>query len=397
MHANPLVKLPFWICALTFFLSIGCSEQQNDLTPEHLQSKEQPNLLVVQSDESKPQKRQFTGVHLMPTAVMDTTGFGQPLVAATLFIPNGWKTSGGIEWGQQFSCTNGYAFNWRAQSPDGRTGMLVLPQQRWEWNQAGQPSQPGCAIATTDSVEAYIKAILGEVLPDARIRNLRTRPDLESELANLNSESNTGFQYNKAWVSAAEALVEFTQEGEPMRGILVAAVQFSYLRTGGGQYGVAIENYSAFALPSYGAFGPADSFNPALFERLRRSLIANPSWEAQIAQHNATMGRIAREGIMARAKIHHDAMTDIAQIQQDAWNNQQKAADVRAREFSEIIRDVETYNDDWAPGGQVEFNSFYKHAWRLDDGSYVMTNDISFQPYRDLGVDGKALTPAGDP
>ena len=64
-------------------------------------------------------------------------------------------------------------------------------------------------------------------------------------------------------------------------------------------------------------------------------------------------------------------------------------ADRRAREFGELIRGVETYNDTNAPGGTVQLSSMYNNAWRLNDGSYVLTNDSSFQPYRDLGVDGQ--------
>jgi hypothetical protein len=31
------------------------------------------------------------------------------------------------------------------------------------------------------------------------------------------------------------------------------------------------------------------------------------------------------------------------------------------------------------------------HAWRLNDGSYVLSNDAAFEPFRDIGVDGKRL------
>jgi len=33
----------------------------------------------------------------------------------------------------------------------------------------------------------------------------------------------------------------------------------------------------------------------------------------------------------------------------------------------------------------------YDHAWRPNDGSYVLSNDSSFEPYRDLGVEGQKL------
>ena len=31
----------------------------------------------------------------------------------------------------------------------------------------------------------------------------------------------------------------------------------------------------------------------------------------------------------------------------------------------------------------------YDHAWRLNDGTYVLSSDSNFEPWRDLGVEGK--------
>jgi hypothetical protein len=63
----------------------------------------------------------------------------------------------------------------------------------------------------------------------------------------------------------------------------------------------------------------------------------------------------------------------------------------RQREFGEVIKGVETYDDAQAPAGQVELSNLYDHAWRLNDGSYVLSNDPGFEPFRDLGLEGKRL------
>ena len=51
--------------------------------------------------------------------IVDATGFESPMAATTLFLPAGWRTQGGVFWGQEFMCTNGYNFNWIASAPDG--------------------------------------------------------------------------------------------------------------------------------------------------------------------------------------------------------------------------------------------------------------------------------------
>ena len=49
--------------------------------------------------------------------IIDRNGFEQPMPAASGFVPVGWKTQGGIQWGQQFMCTNGYNVDWVADLP----------------------------------------------------------------------------------------------------------------------------------------------------------------------------------------------------------------------------------------------------------------------------------------
>ncbi|MGH8240890.1 MAG: hypothetical protein ACREXP_28275 [Steroidobacteraceae bacterium] len=58
-----------------------------------------------------------------------------------------------------------------------------------------------------------------------------------------------------------------------------------------------------------------------------------------------------------------------------------------------MIKGVQTYDDANAAGGRVELSNLYDHAWRLNDGSYVLSNDASFEPYRDLGMEGQQLAP----
>jgi hypothetical protein len=148
---------------------------------------------------------------------------------------------------------------------------------------------------------------------------------------------------------------------------------------------------TGFALAGYGATAPSDAWNPAFFEAIRKTMRANPQWSQRIANHNGAIAQVALEESRKRAALIAQSNAEIAKIREDAWNASQESADRRAREFGEVIRGVETYDDANAPGGAVQLSNLYDHAWRLDDGSYVLTNDSSFQPFRDLGIDGHAL------
>jgi hypothetical protein len=104
-----------------------------------------------------------------------------------------------------------------------------------------------------------------------------------------------------------------------------------------------------------------------------------------LSGHNTVIARVAADENRRRAQIIAQSNAEIARIRQETWNTQQESTDRRAREFGELMRSVETYDDANAPGGQVQLSNLYDNAWRLNDGSYVLSNDVNFEPYRELG------------
>jgi hypothetical protein len=326
--------------------------------------------------------------------IVDATGFEAPMAAATLFLPAGWKSQGGVLWGQQFACTNGYNFDWKAQSPDGSETIAVLAQTRWETNNYGAgPSTPGCQSAPFTTSRQYLEAVVQRWHPGARPLDFRQREDLMREAASYNTNTPMPLGFTNTWADAGELLFAFNEGGRDMRGSAAATVVFSLTRTqapGTAQ----MDALTAFALPGYGVTAPNGKLNLTFFDAIRKTMQPNPQWSQRIANHNGAIAQVALEESRKRAAIISSTNAEIAKIREEAWNASQESADRRAREFGELIRGVETYNDANAPGGAVQLSNQYNNAWRLTDGSYVLTNDASFQPYRDLGVDGQKLEQA---
>jgi hypothetical protein len=322
--------------------------------------------------------------------IVDPTGFEAPMAAATLFLPAGWKAQGGVVWGNQFACTNGYNYDWKAQSPDGSETITVLPQTRWETNNYGGAATPGCQPAPFTTSRQYLEAFVQRWHPGARPLDFRQREDLMREAASYNKNTPMPLGFARTWVESGELSFAYNDRGADMRGSATASVVFSLLRTqtpGLPQ----MDALTGFALAGYGVTAPNGKLDLAFFEAIRRTMQANPQWSQRIANHNGAIGRVALEEGRKRAAIIAQSNAEIAKIREDAWNASQESADRRAREFGEVIRGVETYNDANAPGGTVQLSNLYNNAWRLNDGSYVLTNDASFQPFRDLGIDGQAL------
>ncbi len=324
--------------------------------------------------------------------IVDATGFERPLASATLFVPHGWTTEGGVLWGQDAACTNGYVTKWRATSPDGLSRIAILPQERWVANNFGAPaSASGCPQASITSVQQYLQGLVARVFTGAEITAIRPREDLRQTLAGMEATRAIPGGQSRTWVEAADASVRFTHDGRPMVGVITTAAIFDVTVA---DYGTGrMETLAGWTLPSWAATGPADSFDPALAEALRRSIVPDPEWNRRIAGHNAV---IAQGRLETSKKIHDINMRtneEIAAIRNNAWEAAQESSDRRASAFIDTIREVQTYQDPDAPGGQVQLSSHYSEAWKLNDGTYILTNDKSFEPWRDLDMEGQRLSP----
>ena len=323
--------------------------------------------------------------------IVDRAGFGKPLVASTILVPVDWHAEGGVVWNTQGNaCGNGYNFDWRAMSPDGLSGVHILPMERWQWNSWGAADPAGCPTAQIGSARQYIENLVARGRSGARILDFRRRPDIEEELSQLNRTTPMPMGEMRSWVEAGEALLAYHHNGVEVRETVAVAAVFSVMRTEAMSGMPASESWTGATLPGFAARAPAGSLDFRTAEMIRKSIRPGPEWSARIAQHDATMAGIQLEGARERSRIIARTGEEIRQMQADSWRRQSESSDRLARESSEAIRGVETYEDPYV-GGTVELDNSYEHAWQLNDGTYVLTDDHFFEPYRDLGIDGRRL------
>jgi hypothetical protein len=333
-------------------------------------------------------------IRVEKSMIVDATGFEAPMAAATLFVPSGWRTRGGVVWGDQFLCTNGYNYDWSASSPDGALNIMVVPQQKWEWNNYGAAATiPGCPLAQITSVRQYLETVVRERLPQAQLVDYRVREDLQRQFAHYQKVTPMPMGEARTWTESGELLFAYQDGGRDMRGSVAATVIFSLLHTNPVSGLSAMDALTGSALPGYAVTAPNGQLDLNFFEAIRRSVKFAPHWEARIANHDYAIGRVALEEARKRSQMIAESSAEIARIREQAWNDYQESSDRRAREFAEVIRGVETYDDPNGPGGQTQLSNLYDHAWRLDDGSYVLSNDSGFEPWRDLGLAGQKLAP----
>jgi hypothetical protein len=334
-------------------------------------------------------------LRLERAAIIDGTGFGQPMIAVTLFKPYGWKETGGVSWGSDHACTRGWGFNWSAEAADGLSGIGILPQQGWEQSSEGRPVNFDCPLRQLNGVEDYLRALVQHGFRGAQVVNYRARPDIAQGTPTPPNESiNNGFIRQNHRVEAGEIIFDIPNDGNTVRSSLSTTVVITQTLTGGEGFGIGppIQSFSFSAMPTFVFYTPVNAFEPALYEGIRRSVMPDQNWLSRITQHGYRMNEIDRKGSWDRSQISQKAHAQIVEMTHKAWQSNQRSSDSRAGDFVNAIREVQNYSDTQAPGGQVELSNQYNHAWRLEDGSYALTDDASFQPQQALGMSGQALS-----
>lgn len=69
-----------------------------------------------------------------PFEIKDTEGFGTEMTALTLDLPDGWQGQGRIAWLKPCSANELYEVVFSAASPDGQSGMRMMPGHQIVWN-----------------------------------------------------------------------------------------------------------------------------------------------------------------------------------------------------------------------------------------------------------------------
>ena len=320
--------------------------------------------------------------------VMDHHGFDPPLSAFSFLLPQGWQPQGGVTWNDGNFCNQaGFNFDWQATSPDGMHGVQVLPQIYW----ASQPSlvpqaQGNCIVGGFSSVEELITRLVPHYWPGTRILAYRSRPDI-LEQTGLQAQQEQLYDVRiTQTVDAGEALIGYTVNGREMRRTIMLAMRNTQmdlampdLQIPGMPTIQAPRTFTGNTMPGFSAFAPDGQLNFKLAEMMRNSVEFNPKWRAAITEHMQRIAAIAAKGADDRRRIIAQTHADISSILSSAYQNRSAVTDRLQRESSETILGVETYRDP-STGGTIQLDNTYEHAWQMQDGSYVLTNDDLWEP-----------------
>ncbi len=343
-------------------------------------------------------------LRVQPLQIIDRQGFEKPYVAYSMFVPAGWRTEATVRWNIHAPCSRIYQPVIKAESTDGRQVLELTPGEGWGRGSMG-PLAQGCPTWAIQSAEQYLQGWLQKNRAGARVLELRTRADKVQRPAPMQAQ---GYESRRV-LDVAQALIEWPG-ATPQRELLVTVVNFGHSRMAGMGGLPPIEAVSGEAAGVLSWRAPGAGPDARAFDALWSSFRQNPEWagrisgaQQQMAQENAqTQMRISQlqhQGAMdtlrqqaQRGENAHRTRQEIADMQTQGWRDRQQSSDRQQQATVQAIRGVAPWRD--AGGATVELPDHYRHAWKLKDGSYLLTDDPNFDPARQLRIEGQALKPA---
>ena len=374
------------------------------VTPAGSQIPLQPVAQVAQAQAGRVQAASVGDGHtyrMQLVKIMDSQGFERPIVSATMLIPTDWQFQGGTTWNIKDSC-NTIQTVMRASGPDG-SGFEVLPAYAWVWadnptflqQAAAQKAQFGmrsCDVKPPMSAADYLKANLKSIRPDATVVGFEQAPKLMQDLQDQAQQAQKqAAQFNlkqQVKPDAVRARLRYTLGGKPIEEWIFASVVTT--ATLGPSYDPRtmrlIQSYSYNIRAALSAArepqGKLDS-SEKFFELLSSTFHVDPQWQARVTQNALQMQQIELKGERDRANIRAQTAEDIRKMQQDSFENRQRAQDQSFAEFDQVIRGVESYRNP-NTGDRVELDSRYGNAWVNGAGEYILTDQTSWNPNEHL-------------
>jgi hypothetical protein len=329
--------------------------------------------------------------------IMDSQGFGQPMVSATLLIPVDWQSQGATTWNIKDKC-NTLQTTLRATGPDGRA-FEIFPAFNWTWaddptflrQSAAQQAKFGmhvCDVLPAIGAADYIKQNLAKIRPNAKLVAMEQVPKMMQILQDRAKQAEqAAAQYRlqqRVRPDVIKARIKYDLNGQHVEEWIVAATIITGtlgptfdVRTG--RAGQAYSyNCVAHMVAERAPEGQLDS-SEKLFDLINSTFKVDQQWQGLVTQNALAVQKIEQKGIQDRANIVAKNAEDIRNIQQQGYENRQRVQDQSAAEFSQVIRGVETYQNP-NTGEKVELDSNYGHAWVNGAGEYLLSDKEGFNP-----------------
>ncbi|MEZ5365007.1 MAG: hypothetical protein R2748_22435 [Bryobacterales bacterium] len=307
----------------------------------------------AQARQAAPPPSQASGdvVRLKQFEIMDPSGFGRPVVAATLLAPSDWKLEGGVRWNIQSKCPSDMVSNAvRLTSPDGKLGFEIFPNYMAQWsddpsyNQLVMQTQQmggaaGCPLAQPMDAQTFVSQIFAPGFRQgAQVVDAQPNRDVAAEAYQKVSAQQTPGSGTRVDIDAMRFRIAYGDQEEWI--VTTLARMASPTMSLGGM----VNNYITFTDRVIGFRAPRGELdaNEALFGTIIASIRVNPQWKQaldntfrKIAQINAQGARERARSAAETSRIIAQTGDEIREMNAQSWRRQQESQDRVAHQWSQ--------------------------------------------------------------
>jgi len=328
------------------------------------------------------------GIKCTLAKVVDSQRSG--LTAYTYFVPTGWEAKSSMNWNG-----NTYVADFTATTPDNQYMVeQLMPLNMQFVNSNGKILQGIRILKAID----YLHAMVNGLQQNGKINNVKVIEEDNEDAPLTEQEKNfpkplpsIGAMVQTQFNQTAFMKFSFERNGQQLTGSMGTTVFGNFL-SNNMQLGYGptashflSENGTYVIGPTLLVMSPASPSEAKVHEAqiIASSAQMTPDFQlysAKLALAISNAGLVATE---ERGKELIKQMREQTQQIHDNFMDKMAQKDADTREFCNYILDKQDYADH--SGNVVTLPSAYNHSWSDGNGNYILNDDPTFDPKKDLG------------
>ncbi len=269
---------------------------------------------------------------LRPHTVIDRSGFGQPVEAVSVLVPDGWRFESRVTWkGEGGFCSGDHAgVFWDATSPDGSAAVGSRPAilvSNWPDTFQGQGVAPTgyCHLGEVQSNREFVERVLVPIVsPGNRIVEVEEITDLPAEVRQqAQARSAQDAMIGGRTTPSGTAVVTRTPDGRHEEMILVFYFVTEHPAPSPWVPGfrMVLTTTPLVVRAPAGAPERAVSMAATILSTVR----FNPGWQRAIQEIDRKLTEIAVRGAAERSQILANSFREVGEIQMSGWRERTEA------------------------------------------------------------------------
>lgn len=327
--------------------------------------------------------------------LVDNQAFSQPVEASSFLLPAKWEVKSNLQWDGTKKCIPEMCQAYiMANSPEKDYELFMFPVTQFDWSddpvyldamQRGF-NMHACNLAQPLDAQGFIaqsiaRSMNGTVTSSKIIPEIQKLMDDGANQMTQTARSAGNYAYNHRG-SAAEGVLSFADGKE---GLALCTVMQTITTTPNAQgYGMA-NTYQCYV--SMRILIKYKTGEEAMARKILGTFLSsariNPQWASTVQKIFMDIGRNAQLQLGRQIEIAHQAQQEISNNIIRNWENShpqtsENSGGVSPDLFGQYIRGVDSWADE--NGNKVELTSGYDNAWSKGDGTYILTDNPTFDP-----------------